>query len=323
MNRRDFITLLGGAAAWPLAARAQKREMPVVGWLSGRSAEVDAAVGSLFREGLAAQGYTEGRNLMIEYRWADGEIPRLPALAADLVNRRVSLIMAAGNPAVLAAKAATGTIPIVFSIGGDPVDQKLVTSLNRPGGNLTGVTSFQRDLVSKRIGLLHELVPKAARLALLTNPNDPTGQITEAESAARGIGLELLVLRVQTDRDIETAFATMAERKVGALLRSADSFLVSRRNQIVSSASRYALPTMYTGRDDVVAGGLIGYGSDGTDGYQKAGVYAGRILNGTKPADLPIQQPTKFQLVINLKTAKALGLDVPPTLIAIADEVIE
>jgi putative ABC transport system substrate-binding protein len=325
MRRRDFIAAISGAIAWPVATRAQQAAAPVIGFLDARSPSVDADLVAAVRAGLAETGHVEGQNLQIEYRWAEGEINRLPGLAADLVKRGVTVIMTGGNAAAPAAKAATATIPIVFSTGDDPVRVGLVASLSRPGGNLTGVTSFAREIVTKRLGLLLELVPKANTIALLANPDDPTGgiQTSDADSAARAIGRQLLVLRVHTEREIDAAFATMAERQVGALLISSDAFLRSRRNQIIGLASGQALPTMFNVREDAVAGGLISYGADFVDGYRKVGVYTGRILNGTKLSDLPVQQPTKFQLVINLKAARKLGLEVPPTLLARADEVIE
>jgi putative ABC transport system substrate-binding protein len=329
MRRRNFIALLGGAAAspivWPLAARAQQAAMPVIGFLGARSLDVDADLVDAIRRGLTETGYVEGRNLRIEYRWADGQINRLPALATDLVGRRVAVIMTGGNAAAPAAKAATKSIPIVFSTGDDPVNYGLVASLSRPGGNLTGVTTFARELVTKRLGLLRELAPQATTIALLVNPDDPTGeaQMVPAEAAARAIGRQLLVMRARSEQEIDAAFMKIGERQVGALLISSDAFLRSRRNQIVALTARHALPTMYNVREDAEAGGLISYGADFVDGYRKVGVYAGRILKGEKPADLPIQQPTKFQLVINLKTATTLGLTVPPNLLATADEVIE
>jgi putative tryptophan/tyrosine transport system substrate-binding protein len=326
MKRREFITLLGGAAiTWPLAARAQQPAMPVIGFLDARSLDVDADLVAAIRQGLTETGYVEGRNLRIEYRWAEGQINRLPALATDLVGRRVAVIMTGGNAAAPAAKAATKSIPIVFSTGDDPVTQGLVDSLSRPGGNLTGVTTFARALVTKRLGLLQELAPQATTIALLVNPDDPTGgaQTIATETAARAIGRQLVVMQARSEREIDAAFMMIVERQVGALLIGSDAFLRSRRNQIVALTARYALPTMHNVREDAEAGGLISYGADFVDGYRKVGVYAGRILKGEKPADLPIQQPTKFQLVINLKTAKALGLTVPPNLLATADEVIE
>jgi putative tryptophan/tyrosine transport system substrate-binding protein len=326
MRRRNFIALLGGAAAaLPLAARAQQAAMPTVGFLGARSRDVDADLVAAIRQGLTETGYVEGQSLRIEYRWAEGQINRLPALAAELVDRRVVVIMTGGNAAAPAAKAATKTIPIVFSTGDDPVRYKLVDSLSRPGGNLTGVTTFARELVSKRLGLLQELAPQATTISLLVNPDDPTGEVQTiaVEAAARAIGRLLLVMRARSEREIDAAFMKIVERQVGALLISSDAFLRSRRDQIIALTARHALPTMYNVREDAEAGGLISYGADFVDGYRKVGVYAGRILKGEKPADLPVQQPTKFQLVINLKTAKALGLTVPSNLLATADEVVE
>jgi putative tryptophan/tyrosine transport system substrate-binding protein len=314
MRRRDFIKAIAGTATvWPLAVRAQQSTTPVIGFLDVRSPDVDADLVVAVRAGLAETGHVEGQNLRIEYRWADGAISRLPELADDLVQRHVSLIMAGGNAAAPAAKAATATIPIVFSTGDDPVKVGLVDSLSHPGGNLTGVTSFARENVTKRLGVLLELVPKVSTIALLTNPDDPTGgiQTSDAEAAAGAIGRQLLELRARSEHEIDVAFATMVERQVGALLVSSDAFLRSRRNQIIGLASGQALPTMFNVRQDAVAGGLISYGADFVDGYRKVGDYAGRILNGTKPSDLPVQQPTKFQLIINLKTAKNTGTGCP------------
>jgi putative ABC transport system substrate-binding protein len=326
MKRREFLGLLGGAAAaWPLATRAQQA-MPVIGYLSARSAETDVPMIAALRQGLAGAGYVDGQNLTIEYRFGQGQHDRLRALANELVRRKVSVIVTGGGePAALAAQAATAQIPIVFTVGGDPVRFGLVASVRRPGGNLTGVSSFLADLAAKQLGLLRELVPGATIIAILVNLNEPAGDsiVRQVEEAARRVGQRIVVLRASTESEINAAFASLVRQRAGALLVGAGPFFVTRKDQLIAQAARHAIPAMYFRRDLSVAGGLISYGSTIAEGYQQMGGYAGRILKGDKQADLPVLQPTRFELVINMKTARALGLSVPPSMQLLADEVIE
>jgi ABC-type uncharacterized transport system substrate-binding protein len=328
MKRREFITLLGGAAAaWPLAARARQPAMPVVGFLrSGTLTDVNLQYRvTAFSQGLKEAGFVEGQNVAIEYRVDEGQTDRLPLLVADLLRRQVALIVGSGTLPALAAKAATTTAPIVFVTGGDPVRVGLVASLNRPGGNVTGASFFSVELAAKQLGLLRELRPGAARIAVLVDPKFPTIErvVSEVRAAASAIGQQIEVLYVSSDREIETAFTTLVQRGAGALQAGGGSFLLSQRERIVALAARHRIPAIYTVRDYVAAGGLMSYASSQTDVYRQAGIYAGRILKGEKPGDLPVMLPTKFELVINVKTAKALGLEIPDKLLALADEVIE
>jgi putative ABC transport system substrate-binding protein len=328
MLRREFIAGLGSAAAWTAVARAQQAAVPVIGWLNPQSPETVRELLPAFLKGLAETGYVEGRNLTVEYRWAENDSDGLSALAADLVRRRVAVIVVPTTSSALAAKAATQTIPTVFVTGSDPVALGLVTSLNRPAGNLTGVAILSGYIAPKRLALLRELLPAITSIAMLVNPANPSyvqAETKDLQSAARVLGVRVLVLNGGTESDIAAAFATLVEQQVGALLISADNwfFFGRARDQIMSLAARYAIPTMFYDRASVVAGGLLCYGADARDGFRQVGLYAGRILNGEKPADLPVVQPTKFELVINLKTAKALGLTIPETLLATADEVIQ
>jgi putative tryptophan/tyrosine transport system substrate-binding protein len=327
MQRRAFITLLGGAAVVsPLTARAQQSTMPTIGFLGSASPDGYAPFVGGFLWGLKDAGFIDGENVAIAYRWAEGQYDRLPSLAADLVAKRVSVIVATGGlPTSLAAKEATKTIPIVFTLGSDPVKFGLVASLNRPGGNVTGVSLFAYLLDAKRVELMHELVPAAATIALLVNPNNPLAdtQFADVEAASRTFGQQVVVLKASSGSDIDEAFAALSQRRVSALLVSADSFLLARRNQIVALVERYNVPAMYEWRQFAEAGGLMSYGVDLVDAYRQAGVYVAKILNGAKPADLPVLQPTKFELVINLKTAKKMGLDLTAKLLALADDAIE
>jgi putative tryptophan/tyrosine transport system substrate-binding protein len=326
-NRREFITLLGGAAvAWPLAARAQQPPMLVIGFLRSTSIERSAHLVAAFLRGLKEAGYVEGQNVSIVYRSAEGQYDRLPALAAELVQHRVDIIVATGgSEPARAAKAATTTIPIVFSGGGDPVREGFVSSLNRPAGNLTGVSLLTIDIGSKRLGLLRELVPNAKTIAMLVNPNSPElgPHLRDVQGAAHSLGQQIQVLNARNEEEIDSAFAAMARERPDALLMDPDPFLVSRREQIVTLANHYRIPALYEWRELAEAGGLASYGPSHTEPYRLIGIYTGRILKGAKPAELPVIQSTKFELVINLRTAKRIGFEIPPTLLARADEVIE
>ena len=328
IRRREFITLLGGtAAAWPLAARAQQPTMPVIGFLSSASPNLYSDRLRTFREGLKEAGYVEGRNVEIDYRWAEGHNDRLPALAAELVHREVTVIAAAGGtPSALAAKAATATIPIVFGVAVDPVEVGLVASLNRPGGNLTGVTNLNAEVGPKRLELLHELLPAATIIAVLVDPTSPTlaeAFLRDLQAAARDLGVRLHVLQASKEGDFDTVFATLIQLRASALIIGPSTYFVARSEQLAALAVRHAVPTIFHYRPFAAAGGLMSYGSSETDYYRLVGIYAGRILKGEKLADLPVQQATKVELIINLKTARALGLTIPLPLIGRADEVIE
>jgi putative ABC transport system substrate-binding protein len=326
LKRRELITLLGGAAAaWPLAARAQQAAMPVIGFLNAGARDVFAPRLGAFRKGLGENDYREGHNVAVEYRWADGQFDRLPGLATDLVRRSVSAIAAFGPPAALAAKAATSNIPIVFVTGSDPVQAGLVASFNRPGGNVTGVFLVLIGFDGKRLGLMHDVVPQATWIGVLLNPRSPDAeaQSSALQAAARAVGQQIVVVQAGSDGELDGAFGALVERRVGALVLASDIFFNSRRELIVALAARHAIPTIYDLREFAVAGGLMSYGTNVSDAYRQAGIYTGRVLKGTKPADLPVMQSTKFEFVINLKTAKTLGIEVPLGLSAAADEVIE
>jgi putative tryptophan/tyrosine transport system substrate-binding protein len=325
MQRRNFITLLGGAAAWPLAARGQQPAVPLIGFLGPASPVEYAQLVAAFRQGLNETGYVEGQNVAVEFRWAEGKYDRLPAFAAELVGSRVSVIAGMSLPAALAAKSATATIPIVFVDGGDPIEDGLVTSVSRPSGNLTGVTVFNSTLGAKRLEQLRDLVPKAAMIGLLANPGNPNGrrQAKDALEAAQAVGLQLQILAASNDQEIETVFASLGERHVDAMMVAVDAFLNSRRNRLIALVGEHAVPAIYYDRAFVAGGGLISYGYSIADAYRQAGIYTAKILKGATPADLPVVQPPKLQLVVNRKIAKALGLTVPRSLLARADEVIE
>jgi putative ABC transport system substrate-binding protein len=326
MQRRDFITLLSGAtASWPLAVRAQQPAVMRIGFLSSGSPDAYTPLLAAYRNGLAEAGYVEGRNVATEYRWAEGKFDRLPALASDLVRRPVAVIATTGTTSALAAKAATATIPIVFLGGDDPVKFGLVASLNRPGGNATGLNLLTSEMTGKRLELARELVPAAGAVAVLVNLESPEAepQLRDVQTAARAIGQPINILSASTERDVDAAFVTLVQQKNGAMLITNDAFFIDRSAQIIALAARHAIPTIYDRRAYAAAGGLISYGTHYIDAFRQLGVYTARILNGAKPADLPVEQSTKFELVINIKTAKTLGLDVPAKLIALADELIE
>jgi putative ABC transport system substrate-binding protein len=326
MKRREFLTLLGSAAAWPLAVRAQQPQMPVVGFINGGSADTFADRVRAFRKGLNETGHVEGQNVTVEYHWLEGRFDHLPALMADLVRRRVAVIATPGSTAgAIAAKAATATIPIVFGVADDPVRLGLVASLARPGGNATGINFFSLEVVAKRLGLLHDLLPKAVRVAVLVNPDPSTTEATlrEVQEAASTIGLQIHVLNATTIGEIDAAFATLARERPDALFVASNAFFTSRRAQFVTLTARDRIPATYANRDIVAAGGLMSYGTDFADTFRQVGVYIGRILKGAKPADLPVVQSTKIEFVLNLQTARALGIEVPSGVLSIADEVIE
>ena len=326
MKRREFITVLGGAAALPLVASAQQPTMPVIGFIRDGSAEPNARYAAAFRKGLNETGYVEGQNVTVEYHWLEGQYERLPALLADLVRRQVAVIATPGTALALATKAATTVIPIVFSVGEDPVKLGLVGSLARPGGNVTGINFFVQEAVAKRLRLLHEMVPKAVRVAVLVNPRNPSvveTTVREVQKAAPTMGLQVQILNASTVSEIDAAFATLARERLDILLVAGDAFLISRRVQLATLTSRDKIPSAYPVREPVEAGGLMSYGTDLADAFRQIGVYTGSILKGAKPADLPVLQSTKFEFIINMQTARALGIEVPPAVFSIADEVIE
>jgi putative ABC transport system substrate-binding protein len=328
MRRRDFFSLLGGAAAtWPLAARAQQPTMPVVGFITGLSADDTTRFAAAFRKGLNETGYVEGQNVTVEYHWLEGQYAGLPALLADLVRRQVAVIATPGsNVAALAAKAATATIPIVFSVAEDPVQLGLVASLARPGGNATGINFFFQEVVAKRLRLLHDLVPKAVRVAVLVNPANASiteSTLRDVQQAASTIGLQIQILNATTTGEIDAAFASLARERPDALFVGPDAFFTSRRGQLATLTTRHGIPAAFSNHDFVAVGGLMSYGSDLTETFRQVGAYTGNILKGAKPADLPVLQSTKFEFAINLQTARALGIEVPPAVLSIADEVIE
>jgi putative ABC transport system substrate-binding protein len=326
VRRREFITLLGGAVAgWPLAARAQQPAMPLIGFLRSTSANASANLVAAFRRGLTETGYIEGQNIAVEYRWADNRNERLPRLAADLVRRQCAVIVAGGNGAALAVKAATATIPIVFATGDEPITLGLVASLNKPGGNVTGIYFYTGALESKQLELLREAVPKATVIGVLVNPTSPASiaQARDAQAAARTLGQQIYIMNASSERGIDAAFATLFQHQVGGILVAGNALFTGQRNRLAALAAHHALPAIYYGREFVAAGGLMSYGASMTDAYRQVGNYAGRILKGTKPADLPVQAPTKFKLIINLQTTEALGLTIPESFLLRADEVIE
>jgi len=325
MKRRAFITLLGGAAAWPLAARAQQSAMPVIGFLGSTSPDLYANQVGAYRRGLSETGHVEGQNVAIEFRWAESQYERLPAMATDLIRRRVTVITAGALPAVVAAKAATTAIPIVFSIGVDPVAFGLVSSLNRPGGNVTGITNLNLELLPKQLEVLRELLPGATVMAALVNPTNPNAdsQSSDLQAAARKLGLQLQILHASSDSDFDAAFAGLSQVRASALLIGSDAFFVSRSAQLGALTARHKVPAIYQFREFAAAGGLLSYGSSIIESYRQVGIYTGRILKGERPADLPVQQSAKVELIINMKTAKTLGLTFPLTLLGRADEVIE
>jgi putative ABC transport system substrate-binding protein len=323
VKRREFITLVGGAAAWPIVARAQQTTMPIIGFLSTRAPSQDPHLLAAFRQGLKEAGYVEGQNVAIQYRFAENQYDRLPAMAADLVRRQVAVVAAAGNVSALAAKGVNSTVPIVFLSGDDPIKTGLVASLNRPGGNLTGVSPLSAEVAPKRLELLHEIVPTARIIAVLLNPSNPNSVSRDLQAAASTLGVQFHLLHASNERDFDNAFANLLQGQAGALVIGSDPFFISQIPQLAALTVRHAVPAIYQYREFAAAGGLMSYGGSNTESYHLVGVYTGRILKGEKPADLPVQQVTKVELVINLKTAKTLGLTVPLSLLSRADEVIE